>query len=47
MKKNKNSDLNPYKSALVNILYHTGFNNYAIKKIAGIPLSQISKNVVK
>ena len=47
MAKNKKSDLNPYKSLLVNMLYHTGFKNDAIRKIANIPSNDIKKYVVK
>tara|TARA_Y100000590_G_scaffold416919_1_gene516118 strand:+ start:259 stop:402 length:144 start_codon:yes stop_codon:yes gene_type:complete len=47
MAKNKKSDLNPYKSLLVNMLYHTGFKKDAIRKIADIPTDDIKKYVVK
>ena len=47
MAKNKKSDLNPYKSLLVNMLYHTWFKKDAITKIADIPKDYIKKYVVK
>jgi len=47
MKKSKKSDLNQYKSLLVNMLYHTGFKKDAIRKIADIPANDIKKYVVK
>ena len=47
MKNIKKKYLNPYKSLLVNILYHTGFNKDAIRRIAGISLNSIKKYIVK
>ena len=47
MKKNNKNTINPTKSFLINVLYHVGFKNDAIQKIANVSTSEIEKQVIK
>ena len=47
MKKNEKNTMAPTKSFLINVLYHVGFNNKSIIKIANVSSKDIEEQVVK
>ena len=47
MENNKKESMFYSKSFLVNVLYHVGFNEKAIRKIANVTSEDIKKQVVK
>ena len=47
MKNKNNKQVSPEKSFLINMLYHSGFNNEGIKVLSGASKEQIKKSIIK